>query len=60
MHLVEEALRAKQMEFILQRDALVAMRTPGYTEGLLKNILDLPMTPALRREFEYQSVNIKY
>lgn len=60
LHLAEDVLKSKQMELMVQRSALAAMRTPAYSKGLLKDIIDVSMTPALKREFEYQSKHIKY
>lgn len=60
LDLILEALRGKEVELSLRKTSLAASKSPAYANGLVKNIIGLPMTPAIKREFEYHAKNIRY
>lgn len=60
LRLTEDALRDKLMERTLMKARLGAVASPAYRAAVLKEILDRPISPSLRKEFEYQDKNLKY
>ena len=60
LKMLDDAIQAKQIELGKQRSALAMTRNPGFAQSILREIIDLNMSPALKREFEYQKENIMY
>jgi hypothetical protein len=60
LHLVEEALNAKQAELGKARAQVVAEKSPWYKSSLPKSIIDQPLTASTKLEFEYLQKQISY
>jgi hypothetical protein len=60
VNLLQDALNNKRMELVMQRSFVSAAKSSGYKDPIIKDIVDLKMTPALEKEFEFQKANILY
>ena len=58
--LLDTVLHDKEFELTLARDKLARMTSPAYASGLLRDIIGGPLTPALKREMEYQAKHVAY
>jgi hypothetical protein len=58
--LLNAIISDKSFELSLEKSKLTRMESPAFAAGLLSQIIGEKMTPALRREMEYQAAHIKY
>ncbi len=60
LKMLDDAIQAKQMELGMQMSALAITRTPGFSQSIQLEIIDIKMTPTLKNEFEYQKNHVLY
>jgi len=58
--LLQEAIQNKQMELVMQRGFVASAKSPGYAQSILKEIVDLKISPTLKRELEYHQKTIVF
>jgi len=60
LRMLDDVIEAKQMELGMHRSALAITRAPGFSQSIQQEIVDIKMTPTLKKEFEYQRNHILY
>jgi hypothetical protein len=60
LRLLEDALTGKSLERTVLKGRLAKLANPAYKTAVLKEILDRPMAPSLRKEFEYQKKHLTF